>query len=229
MKPLHRLIVTSAAYRQTSTPDAVNAHIDPDNVYLWRMSSRRMEAEAVRDNMLYVAGSLDETRGGPEVDHNLGLTSHRRSLYLRTAAEKEVEFLKLFDSASVTECYERKPSVIPQQALALANSELALTQARALAKTLSEMAGNDNARFVGAAFIRVLARRPTLQEQKLCLTFLEERARNSSSTVAPSAKTIAARSSPTPPAAVPTAAQAQRAREHLVLALFNHNDFVTIR
>src|SRR5262249_51651150 len=128
MKEMHRLILTSNTYRMASTPDEADAVIDPDNVFLWRMNSRRLEAEAVRDNLLYVSGDLDPTRGGPDIDHKLGLTSKRRSLYLRTAAEKEVEFLKIFDGPSVTECYERKTSVVPQQALALANSELALAR-----------------------------------------------------------------------------------------------------
>ena len=73
-----------------STPDEANAKIDPDNTYLWRMNSRRMEAEAVRDNLLYVSGDLDLTRSGPDIDHLQGLKSKRRSIYLRQAAEKEV-------------------------------------------------------------------------------------------------------------------------------------------
>src|SRR5439155_22882134 len=154
MKAIHRLIVTSSTYRLASTPNAANAKIDPDNIYLWRMPSRRMEAELVRDNLLYIAGDLDATMGGPDIDHNLGLTSKRRSMYLRIAAEKEVEFLKIFDGPSVTECYQRRPTVMPQQALALANSELALGQARSLARKLDGQVGEDDARFVGAAFAR---------------------------------------------------------------------------
>lgn len=229
MKPIHRLIVTSQAYRMASTPDPADARIDPDDVYLWRMPSRRMEAEVVRDNLLYVAGSLDETMGGPEVDHTLGLTSRRRSLYLRTAAEKQVEFLTIFDGPSVTECYARKPSVMPQQALALANSELAINQARILARSLTQRVGADSARFTFEAFLRVLARPPTPQEQKLCAAFLEERTRQPSPAPARASGTAAVS-----PAADSNDAQnrqqaLQRARENLVLVLFNHNDFVTIR
>ncbi|MEQ2009676.1 MAG: DUF1549 domain-containing protein, partial [Limisphaerales bacterium] len=137
MKAIHRLLVTSSTYRMASTPDVASAKLDQDNFFLWRMNSRRLEAEAVRDNLLFVCGSLDLAMGGPEIDHNLGLSSKRRSVYLRLAAEKEVEFLKIFDGPAVTECYERRPSVMPQQALALANSELAQTEARRLAKQLA--------------------------------------------------------------------------------------------
>jgi hypothetical protein len=222
MKAMHRLVVTSSTYRQASTPDEGNATLDPDNIYLWRMNSRRLEAEAVRDNLLYVSDSLDLTRGGPDIDHKLGLISRRRSLYLRLAAEKEVEFLKIFDGPSVTECYERKPSVVPQQALALANSELALAQARLLARELSSETGVDSTRFASLAFRRILARRPSQDEARLCADFLSQRTeRQDELKLMPAALP--------PDEKTPFADPAQRARENLVLVLMNHNDFVTVR
>jgi hypothetical protein len=225
MKAMHRLIVTSSAYRQASTPDEANEKLDPDNIYLWRMNSRRLEAEAVRDNLLYVSGSLDPAMGGPDIDHKLGLTSKRRSLYLRLAAEKEVEFLKIFDGPSVTECYERKPSVVPQQALALANSELALAQARLLARELSSGTKGDPARFAALAFCRILARRPSQDEARLCAEFLSRRTergeQHNESKLMPTTLKMDEQKASTDPA--------QRARENLVLVLMNHNDFVTVR
>lgn len=218
MKPIHRLIVTSQTYRMVSTPDPKDAKIDPDDVYLWRMPSRRMEAEAVRDNMLYASGALDETMGGPEVDHMLGLTSRRRSIYLRTAAEKQTEFLQIFDGPSVTECYARKPSVMPQQALALANSELALNQAKALADLLSKQVLNDDWRFVNEAFVRVLSRRPTAEELKICLDFMAGRVNGD----AKATTAVIAVTSREPE-------KRDRKRMNMILVLFNHNDFVTIR
>jgi len=218
MKRMHRLIVTSSAYRMASTPDTENLKRDPDNVYLWRMNSRRLEAEAVRDNVLYVSGSLDETMGGPDIDHNQGLTSRRRSIYLRHAAEKQAEFLQIFDGPSVTECYERRPSVMPQQALALANSELAIREARVLARALDRQVGPDNGQFIREAFLRVLARRPTGHELSLCAAFL--------------ARSIRARKDAKAQEEVnltPNTEAVLRARENLALVLFNHNDFVTVR
>lgn len=223
MKAMHRLIVTSSTYRLASTPDESNARLDPDNVYLWRMNSRRLEAEAVRDNLLQVGGGLDLTLGGPDIDHKLGLASKRRSIYLRLAAEKEVEFLKIFDGPSVTECYERRPSVVPQQALALANNELALSQARALALRLSPEA--DAECFVVRAFEQVLARRPRPDEVRLCTQFLLQNGRHAGSgnppgdiLVSPHAGTSAA-----------SLISPDRSYENLILVLMNHNDFVTIR
>ena len=190
MNAIHRLILTSAAYRMASTPDEHNAAIDPDNIYLWRMPSRRMEAELVRDNILYVSGNLEPAIGGPDIDNAAGMTSRRRSVYLRIAAEKEVEFLTVFDGPTATECYQRRPTVLPQQALAMANSELGLTQAKLLAKQIP-----CDESFVTSAFERVLARAPTADELRLCSDF----------------------------------ARGDKARENLILVLFNHTDFVTIR
>ena len=213
MKAMHRLMVTSSTYRQASTGDEQCAAVDPDNLLLWRMNSRRLEAEVVRDNLLHVTGGLDLTMGGPDIDNQLGLTSKRRSLYLRLAAEKEVEFLKIFDGPSVTECYERKPSVVPQQALALANSELALTRAKELASSLSARAGGDDELFVQLAHRQVLARRPMKAELRLCREFL---------------KGVSGKPETTP-VSHGKIAPASRARENLILVLLNHSDFVTVR
>jgi hypothetical protein len=156
----------------------------------------------VRDSLFHVAGQLDLKRGGPDIDHSLGLTVPRRSLYFRHAAEKQMEFLLLFDAASVTECYERRHSIVPQQALALLNNEVALKHAALLARSLPS---NDERAFTTAAFERVLSRPPTAAELGECVSFLQ-------------ARTSLARPD-----------SAQRARESLVHALMNHHDFVTIR
>ncbi len=202
MKAIHRLIVTSDAYRLASTPDPSALAVDPDDVYLWRFAPRRLEAEAVRDCVLAVAGSLDPRMGGPEVDHGLGLTVPRRSVYFRHAAEKEMEFLAIFDAAGVTECYQRRESILPQQALAMVNSELTVRESRRLAKALTTAVGPDPAAFIGSAFERVLGRPPTPAEKAECLAFLSR--------------------SPSPEST-------QRARDGLVHVLMNHHEFVTIR
>jgi hypothetical protein len=219
MKPLHRLIVTSRAYRMASTPDPAALAKDPDNRYYWRMNSRRMDAEVVRDNVLYVCGQLDMKLGGPDIDQAQGLKVKRRTLYFRHAAEKEMVFTNIFDGPSVTECYMRKQTVVPQQALALANSELAITQARLLARELTTQASPVPARFVEAAFERVLARAPSRAERDECVAFLSRLAAQlRSGSPGGEAKEGAASADP-----------AMRARENLILVLLNHNDFVTVR
>jgi hypothetical protein len=203
MKKLHRLVVTSSTYRMTSASthgagDA-EAEADPDNVYLAHMPSRQLEAEAVRDNLLYVADALDLTRGGPEIDEKLGLQSNRRSLYLRSAPEREVPFLKVFDGPNVTECYERRPSVTPQQALAMLNNEFSLSRVGSIAEKIRKDCGTDRNLFIAHAFRLLLARAPHSDEIAVCREFLD------------------------------AGEGSERACEKLVLALLNHNDFVTIR
>jgi hypothetical protein len=171
LKKLHRLLVTSAAYRMDSTPDPAALAADPENKFLWRMAPRRLEAEAVRDSTLYVCGRLDPSGGGPELDHLQGLASRRRSLYFRHNPEKRMEFLAIFDGAGATECYSRTHTIVPQQALAMLNSSIALDGADALARSLSEKEATPAA-FVAAAFETVLSRDPSDREREECATFL---------------------------------------------------------
>src|SRR5947209_16506299 len=101
------------------------------------MNGRRMEAEIVRDSVLAISGQLDLTPGGPDIDYEQGLTTFRRSVYYRTAKEKQMLFLTLFDAANVSECYRRSASVVPQQALALANSPLTQAAAQRVADSVT--------------------------------------------------------------------------------------------
>ncbi len=222
MKHMHKLIVTSATYRMASTPDEEDAKLDHDNKYLWRMPSRRLEAEAVRDCIFYVAGKLDLTTRGPDLDQTQGMAVPRRSLYFRHAAEKQMEFLKLFDAATVTECYQRKESILPQQALALANSELTLKNSRTLARALAAKAGDDAGAFVVAAYERVLSRPPTEAEIEECVRFIKEQTARHSAAKTPVA-------APDAEGKLPASDPALHARENLVHVLLNHNDFVTVR
>jgi hypothetical protein len=175
LKHLHRLLVTSRTYRMDSHTDSASAALDPDNAFFWRMPSRRMEAEVVRDSVLALSGRLDPTLGGPELDQNAGLTTFRRSVYYRHANEKQVPFLLIFDAASANECYQRPSSIMPQQALALANSPLTREASKLLAKCLGDVAGPDDAAFIDVAFLHLLNRPPTEEETRECGTFLSGR------------------------------------------------------
>jgi hypothetical protein len=230
LKAMHRLVVTSATYRLASGPTddasrsayAENLQIDPDNRYRWRANIRRLEAEAVRDSVLAVSGLLDAAAGGPELDQTAWQSSHRRSLYFRSAQDKQSVFAVVFDAPSPNECYRRAETITPQQALALANSPLASSAARTLAANLNKTAKNDAA-FVTATFERVLGRKPSEGEQADCLVFI-----TSQSTLLKENKSlvgIGADSATVPASKDPL----QRSRENLVQVLLNHNDFVTVR
>src|SRR5262249_52612969 len=129
MKHLHRLIVTSSAYRMRSTSKSDNPNLarDPENRFLWRFQPMRMQAEVVRDSVLWTPGQLEPNLGGPEIDQAQGLVSRRRSLYFAHHGENRMEFLELFDAPNPCDCYQRTSWVLPQQALALINSELTRT------------------------------------------------------------------------------------------------------
>jgi mono/diheme cytochrome c family protein len=220
MKHLHRLIVTSRVYRlQTAAGANPSAAKDPDNRYLWRANARRLEAEAVRDSLLAVAGELDRTLGGPVLENTEEAKSKRRSLYFAIFPEDggHLKFLELFDAPDPCECYRRGDSVMPQQALALTNNQLAVTQSRLLAQRLTQKlakAAPEDA-FIAAAFEQVLTRGPSAQELDFCRDFLRKQ-RDLYRQADP--KTLGASSDPV-----------LRARESLVRALFSHNDFVTVR
>ena len=226
MKHLHRLIVTSQTYQlASSSGDAASANVerDAENIYLWRANSQRMEAEVVRDSVLFLAGALDTRLGGPEIDEQLGEKVNRRSLYFRLTPNESMEFLSLFDLANPDECYERKESVVPQQSLALMNSALALNQARSLARKLSSDMADPHA-FITAAFEHILTRPPTEAERQRCLEFLATH--GTILTAAPVEPKFPAAADPRlEPATEPTL----RSRENLIHVLFSHNDFITIR
>ena len=174
---MHRLMLTSSAYRMMSAgPDLseANARIDPENVTYWHMNPRRMEAEVVRDSALYLAGMLEEKMGGEDIDEKDGLKSRRRSLYIRTSPENRAEFLKLFDQPDPTECYMRSESIMPQQALALANSSLTMEAAKALSETFTAL---DDDRFIAAAFQLILGLKPSSDEAAESKRFLGTAAR----------------------------------------------------
>ena len=174
LKKLHKQILMSGVYRRNSSMGASSASLaskeaDPDNLTLWHMNARRMEAEVVRDSVLYLGGSLDMTTGGPPIEHTQGQTVLRRSLYFRQDKERQMTFLSLFDGAKVNECYERKTTVAPQQALAMFNSPIASQQARKIAAAYASV---DGAALVDALFEHVLCREPTTPERAECVQFL---------------------------------------------------------
>jgi hypothetical protein len=176
IKALHKLLVTSATYRQVPTGDERRDKIDAGNVYLWRMSRRKLEAEAVRDAAMAVAGRLDRTMGGPAfqdfvVEHPEhsphyeyqlydpdNPKSHRRSVYRFLVRSKPQPFMTVLDCADPSMQVEKRTETLsPLQALALFNNGFML----AMAKHLAERAGS-----VEAAFRMALAREPRADEKR---------------------------------------------------------------
>jgi hypothetical protein len=236
MKHLHRLMVTSQTYCQTATcnaDDEANRRIDPDNRYLWHFAPRRVESEVIRDSVLAVGGALDRAIGGADLPVDQELTSRRRGLYfnVRPLGFAGLGTLASFDAPDPAECYRRSESVMPQQALALTNGQLVLTQGRMLARKLSEELANSGSEtassevaFIVAAYETVLCRSPTGDERQACLEFLQQQADLLARVGAQDLPAVTPEGLP-PPAIEP----AERAREGLIRALLNHTEFVTIR
>jgi hypothetical protein len=183
VKAMHRLILTSAVYRQSSAPREKLDTIDPDNRLLARFPLRRLDAEAVRDAMLHVSGELDTRAGGAyvpskrtpegvEIEEKAAGT-HRRSVYLQQRRTQVVTFLQLFDSpAIVSTCGKRTPSTVPLQSLAMLNSEFARARAKAFAARLTREAGDDTAKRLALAYRLACSREPLKEEAAACEKFL---------------------------------------------------------
>jgi hypothetical protein len=192
LKGMHRLLVTSATYRQSSTPSARSLEADPENTLVTRMFRRRLEGEAVRDALLSVSGELDRRVGGASVFPDLppGVVTrggwerspeaadrNRRSVYVFVRRNLKYPLFDAFDApdTNVT-CPERNVSVNAPQALMLLNSSLVLDQSRALAGRVLESAGdrNDPARLVDRAYRLALTRSPDESERQRAVRFLED-------------------------------------------------------
>lgn len=210
MKHIHRQILLSAAYQRSSSLLGTEANMqrDPDNRFLWRRSPIRIESQAVRDSVLSLAGTLDETRGGPPVLPAEQEASKRRSLYFFHSNNERNMFLQTFDEAMVKECYRREQNIIPQQALALSNSPLVLDAVPAIAARLTSIAKEDDA-FIRAAFSQLLGVKASTAELEACQRAMEHWRKLPDEGLG--------------------AGSGQRERVMLVWTLINHNDFVTVR
>jgi cytochrome c553 len=135
LKDLHRRIVLSATYRQSSFASDEQVNRDPENRWLGRFTGRRMEAESLRDAMLAVSGGLDPARGGPAL---ADLAAPCRSLYIQTARWDRSNFATLFDAANPDSSVEsRTTSTVAPQALFLLNNPFVLNQAKNFAERLA--------------------------------------------------------------------------------------------
>jgi hypothetical protein len=165
LKKLHRLIMLSAVYQQSGVVSREQIERDPENRWLGRFSARRLEAEALRDAMLFVSGRLDPALGGPAGDD---LTISRRSLYVQTARWDRSTYATLFDAANPDASVEKRDvSTIAPQALFLLNHDFVTDQAKHLAKRLiREVPGNETDR-IQLAFQLLLSRPATANEVEI--------------------------------------------------------------
>ncbi len=210
IKHLHRLICNSETYRLSSSiaERSENVSKDPDNHWLWRRPAIRIESQVVRDGILALAGTLDTSLGGPPIMPGEQAASRRRSLYFFHSNNERNLFLTTFDEAAVKECYRREQSIVPQQALALTNSQLVLDASKSIAESLARQLppdrATDDGQFVDSAFRVILGIVPGEAERAASLEAMAQWRKLGDN-------------------------QNRGPQELLAWALLNHNDFVTLR
>jgi len=190
VKRLQRLIVMSTAYRQSSTYREDAAAVDADNRLLWRREPQRIEAEAVRDATLVVAGVLNDGMNGPgyrdfetfvrntqfyDMKDTVGPEFNRRSVYRTWVRSGRSSFLDAFDCPDPsTQTPKRAVTVTPLQALSLLNHSFVLRMSERFADRLRAASGDDPARQVDQAFALAFARHPDAGERADTVAFIRE-------------------------------------------------------
>ncbi len=193
LKKLHRLIMTSSTYRQSSAHRPEAAKLDPSNRLLWRMQPQRLEAESIRDSALAVAGLLDRKTGGPSVFPALpagvpapvggwevsktAADRQRRSIYIFVKRNAPYPMLNAIDFPDTHEtCSRRARTTTAPQALTLLNSELTSEWSYAFAHRVKLLAGGAADKQVEAAYELAYSRLPRGREKDTALTFLAQQA-----------------------------------------------------
>lgn len=230
IKPLHKLIMLSATYQQSSRSHPRGLEVDPQNSLLWRTNPRRMEAETLRDSVLAASGQLNLEMGGKGIKPRMrpellpasqrnkwptiaqeGPDHWRRSVYIYVKRQLLLPMLELFDSPTTTDtCAVRMASVLPTQALLLMNDEFIEDQAGHLAQRALREAGNEAASAIGRLHALALSAPPAPQRLREALAFVQDRERVYS----------------TEPSATPPARQ--RALTDLAHVLLNSSEFLHI-
>lgn len=179
VKDLHRLIVLSQAYRQSSAMNAVAAEKDADVRLLWRFPSRRLEAESLRDSILAVCGTLNLTmygRGYDLFDLRGGLSgftpveistneNQRRMIYAHKVRRETEAVFGAFDCPDAGQSTAvRRASTTPIQALNLFNSQFTLTQSAAFAKRVTQEVGEEAAKQISRSYQLAFNREPSMEE-----------------------------------------------------------------
>ncbi len=194
LKPIHKLILMSSAYQLASNDIQSNLEKDPENRLLWRMPRRRIEGEILRDSILAVAGSLDQSVGGPAffpyIDPSLFQASSkrnwvgkpdndpatwRRSIYVFSKRSIPLPMFEVFDKPdTIGSCGRRNRSTVSPQALILMNNSFVNLHSQRFAARLEKESGGDRDQLITLAFEHALARPPSKSERTRANEFLAQ-------------------------------------------------------
>lgn len=191
---MHRLIVTSNAYRQSSKLNENSAATDSENHLLWRFNPQRLEAESIRDSILFISGKLNTEMYGPGIypridpdiintgsrprwplDAKDNETTWRRSVYIFVKRSVLLPMIEVFDCPATTVPGPvRAVSTVSPQALALMNNEFVLQQSGFFAERVAAQAGSDTRKQIATAFNLALNRQPSEKELAWAQEFLQK-------------------------------------------------------
>ncbi len=172
IKKLHRWIMSSSTYQQSSNGRVGYLEIDPSNRLLWKMNRQRLSFEALRDAVLQVSGQLDLTLGGRPVRIEVHPTSNRRTIYGFIDRQNLPPFFRVFDFANPdTHCPERYENIVPQQSLYLMNSPFILDQSKKTSQLVAENTDFEQAQ-IKVLYHRMLQRDPEAIEIVDALRFV---------------------------------------------------------
>jgi hypothetical protein len=175
LKKLHRLILLSNTYQQSSDENGESLAKDPSNNLLWRMNRQRLEFEPFRDTLLAVSGLLDSKEGGHPVDITTQPYTTRRTVYAFVERQNLPGIFRTFDFASPdTTSAQRFNTTVPQQALFMINSPFVAEEARNFLKQPEIMDARSPQRKIQALYERALQREPNSEEIKLAESFIEQ-------------------------------------------------------
>ncbi len=189
LKPMHKLIMMSQTYRQSSDYRESAAKLDGDSRLLWRFPPRRLSAEEIRDTMLFVSGKLNTRMGGPGfrlyryLQDNVatyvprdehGPETYRRAVYHQNARAVRTDLMTDFDQPDCAFSTPRRAeTTTPLQALSTLNHNFTLDMARFLAGRLEQEAGDDPRAQVRRAYALCYGRMPTDDETAACVELIQ--------------------------------------------------------
>ncbi|MDQ3814014.1 MAG: PSD1 and planctomycete cytochrome C domain-containing protein [Armatimonadota bacterium] len=177
IKKMHRLIMLSSAYQQSSDYDAKNFTADPENRLIWRMNRRRLELEALRDSILVAARQLDPKVGGPSVELWKSPYTTRRTVYGFIERQNLPGIFRTFDFASPDSTNsQRFRTTVPQQALFLMNNDFVVKQARHIVSRPDLQSRADDESRIRYLYYILFGRAPDAEEMALGLDYLKEAA-----------------------------------------------------
>jgi hypothetical protein len=174
LKPIHKLILLSATYRQSSEIDAAKEQADPDNALVWRFARRRLEAEPVRDSLLAVSGKLDRRMFGPG---SLDERMTRRSIYFTVKRSRLIPMMVVFDAPdALVPLATRSQTTVAPQSLLLMNSPIVRDWAVAFARRVRPSAETSLGDAIANAYRIALSRPPTGGERADAIAFVNHQA-----------------------------------------------------